>query len=224
MRGDHAAARPVVTTVYVVRHAESAANAGNYFASQSDSPLSDKGREQVVRMVRAFERITIHAVYSSDLSRAKDTVAPLAASRGLEVRAFDALRERSMGDLTGMTFDAVKTSLPEVWSRLVARDHTLVPPGGESQIDLGHRVRRVLAEIVPGHRGESIVIGSHGGTIHHIVRQLLGVHDHALEFWLAVGNASVTRIDLTEIAPGTIVPRLSYVNRMVVTEEDILIA
>ena len=26
------------------------------------------------------------------------------------------------------------------------------------------------------------------------------------------------------IAPGTIVPRLSYVNRMVVTEEDILIA
>jgi len=204
----------VVTTVFVIRHAESAANAGNYFASQSDSPLSERGVEQARALFDAFASATIHAVYSSDLSRAVHTVEPLARARALTVTQTPLLRERNMGDLTGMTFDAVKTELPELWSRLVARDPSVVPPGGESHFDLGDRVRRVLEEIMPRHRGESIVIGSHGGTIHHLVRQLLGVHGFDLAFWLHVGNASVTRVDITETASGGIAPRLTYANRM----------
>jgi broad specificity phosphatase PhoE len=209
--------RPVVTTVFVIRHAESAANAGNYFASQSDSPLSERGVEQARALVEAFATATIHAVYSSDLSRALHTVEPLAHARSLVVTKTPLLRERNMGQLTGMTFDAVKTELPEIWARLVARDPNVVPPGGESHIDLGDRVRRVLEEIVPRHRGKNIVIGSHGGTIHHLVRQLLGVHGFDLAFWLHVANASVTRIDLTETVSGAIAPRLTYANRVLPT-------
>jgi broad specificity phosphatase PhoE len=214
--------RPVVSTVFVVRHAESEANAGHYFASQSDSKISPRGREQVERLARAVTKTTIHAVYSSDLSRAYETVEPIARMRGLAVRTDPGLRERHMGRLTGMTFDEVKAEMPEVWHRLVARDPHLRPPDGESQFDLGERVKQTMARIVPKHRGESIVIGSHGVTINHIVRQLLGVHDLEIGFWVAVNNASVTRIDLTETAHGRIAPRLVFANLVLDENEDLL--
>lgn len=220
-QGERAAtgSRPVVSTIYVVRHAESDANAGHYFASQSDSKVSPRGREQVERLVRAFAKTRVHAVYSSDLSRAFDTVEPIARERGLAVRTDEGLRERHMGRLTGMTFDEVKAQMPEVWHRLVARDPRLRPPDGESQYDLGERVKKTLARIVPNHRGESIVIGSHGVTINHIVRQLLGVYDLEVGFWIAVNNASVTRIDVTETVHGAIAPRLVFAN-MVFDDDD----
>ncbi len=214
------ASRPAVTRVYVIRHAESEANAGGYFASHSDSPLTERGRQQVKALVEALGAATLDAVFSSDLSRAVHTVTPIADARGLAVSQTQLLRERNMGQLTGMSFDAAKTAFPDVWRRLVARDPTVVPPGGESQIDLGDRVRRALEEILPKHRGQSVLIGSHGGTIHHLVRQLLGVTGHEAGFWLAVSNASVTRVDLTDLPAGGFAPRLIYANRVVETEDE----
>lgn len=207
-----------LATFLVIRHAESEANAGGYFASQSDSGLTELGQRQAAALAAALRNAPIHAVYSSDLSRARLTVAPIAAARGLAVVETPVLRERAMGEFTGMTFEDARDRYPEVWTKLVARDPYVAPPGGESHADLAARVRPFLRELVTRHTGQNVVLGSHGGTIHHLVRQLIGVHDLDLGFWLAVDNASVTRVDLTEPAPGVVTARLAYVNRVVSLE------
>jgi probable phosphoglycerate mutase len=214
LRRSTAVLHPRTTTFLLVRHAESAANAGAYFGSQSDSPLSALGVVQARALAEALAGAAIDAVYSSDLSRARDTVAAIAAARGLAVHETPLLRERHMGELTGQSFDDVRSRYPEVWVRLAARDPHVVPPGGESQHDLAARVARFLDGLPARHRGQVVLIGSHGGTIHHLVRQLIGIHDLSVPFWLAVENASVTRVDLTEPAPGVLAPRLTYVNRV----------
>lgn len=207
-------AQPITTTWLVVRHAESTANAGAYFASQSDSPLSERGEQQTLALAAALASITIDAVFSSDLSRARRTVEPLASARGLPVVTREDLRERAMGELTGLTFEEAKRRHPDVWAKLVARDPHVAPPGGESHVALGARVRAALSEIGARHRGRTILIGSHGGTIHHVVRQLIGIHDLDAPPWLSVDNASVTRVDVVEPAEGVVLPRLAYLNRI----------
>jgi broad specificity phosphatase PhoE len=204
---------PLTTSVFVIRHAESVANAGSYFASQSDSPLTELGVEQAKRLAEGMAAVSLHAIYSSDLSRAHHTIEPLAGKKRLPVVQTSMLRERHMGELTGMTFEAAKAKYPDVWARLVARDPMLRPPGGESHVDVGDRVRRLLDGLHREHRGCSFALASHGGTIHHILRQLMGIHDLAMPLWLSVDNASVSRVDLVEPATGVLLPRLVYVNR-----------
>lgn len=213
---------PVTTSWLVVRHAESEANAAGYFASQSDSLLTERGHRQSDALAASLRDVGIDVVYSSDLSRAKATGAPLARALGHEVILTEVLRERHMGVFTGMTFEQAKREHPEVWSRLVARDPTVAPEGGETHVDLGERVRGFLSATAAKHRGRTILLVSHGVTIHHLVRQLMGVHDLALPLWLAVDNASVSRVDVLEPAAGVVVPRLAYVNRVPAMEGRVI--
>ncbi|MCU0658750.1 MAG: histidine phosphatase family protein [Polyangiaceae bacterium] len=202
-----------ITTLLLVRHAESEANAGAYFGSQSDSKLSEKGRQQVAVLTRALAATPVHAVHCSDLSRARDTVAPAAEARGLPVHATPRLRERAMGVLTGLSFDEARARYPELWREVVARTPHAAPPGGESHAALFDRVASVLAELIQQHRGTTVLIGSHGVAINHMLRFLMGLHDHTLPLWFAVDNASVSRIDIHH-RHGVDAPRLTYVNRV----------
>lgn len=220
--GDDPREHRSATTVLVVRHAESAANAGAYFASQSDSPLSRRGEEQAVQLSRALARTAIDAVYSSDLIRARRTIEAVATARHLPIHQTELLRERAMGELTGLTFVDAEKRYPEVWAKLVARDPHAAPPGGESHVELAARVSGFLGGMLPKHRGGTVLLASHGGTIHHIVRQLLGVHDLTITFALHVENASVSRIDLHERAGEPSVARLVYVNRIAHDTADLI--
>jgi probable phosphoglycerate mutase len=212
--GSKPASHPITTSVLVVRHAESEANAGGYFASQSDSPLSEKGQRQALSLATFLSATAIDVVYSSDLSRAKATAAPVAAALGQEVHVTEVLRERHMGVFTGMSFEDAKRKYPDIWHRLVVRDPLVAPPGGETHVDLAARVSGFLSSLLSKHRGRVLLLVSHGVTIHHTIRQLMGIHDLSIPLWLAVDNASVSRIDVVEPAEGVTVPRLAYVNRV----------
>ncbi len=205
---------PVTTTFLLVRHAESEANVGAYFGSQSDSKLSARGRRQVEAFTAALRHHPLSAVYSSDLSRAVDTVTPLARLRGLTVVTTPRLRERAMGVLTGLSFEEAKKTHPELWGHLLARSADAAPPGGESHEALRQRVAALLDELVVKHRGGTVMLGSHGVAINHMLRHLMGVTDHAIPFWFAVDNASLSRVDVQERG-GHPAPRLTYANRIV---------
>ncbi len=215
---------PRTTRIYLIRHAESVANAGSYFAGQSDAPLSERGRRQAEALGRAFSRVPLDALYASDLGRARDTAEAVRRGRGLDVVIEPGLRERDMGELAGVSFDEVRAQRPELWQKLMARDPDAAPPGGESHVELAARVRSVLAAIVPRHRGLSLALVAHGGTLAHVVRLLLGVDDFTLPFWVAADNAGVTRVDHLEPAEGVVLPRLVYANRVAAAEGDAFLA
>jgi probable phosphoglycerate mutase len=210
---------PGTTTILLVRHAESAANAAQMFGSQSDTPLTERGRRQSLRLSAALASVRVDHVYSSDLSRARDTVAPIAQARGLTVIERAAFRERSVGELTGLTFDLAKERYPDAWRVLVTRDPDGRPPGGESLRDLQARLGGALDEVLREHVGRAVLIGSHGGAIVMMTRYLLGVRSLESPMAFAVSNASVTRIDLVP-AGTTVMPRLVYSNRVAPLDDE----
>lgn len=80
-----ACAAPSTTTVYVVRHAEKAADPGD-----GDPELTAVGHARAAELARVLGDVPIQAVYTTKYRRNRSTAAPIAAARGLAPVLYDA--------------------------------------------------------------------------------------------------------------------------------------
>ncbi len=62
-----------MTTLLLVRHGETDWNADGRLQGQTDRPLSDFGRRQAQQLADELAGEELEAIYSSDLSRARET-------------------------------------------------------------------------------------------------------------------------------------------------------
>lgn len=153
-----------ITTLHVIRHGQTTWNAAGRIQGQSDSPLSELGRQQAEKVAEALAARPLAAIYSSDLTRARDTAAPLAARLGLEPVLEPRLRERSYGILETLTWPEVRAAHPELYAGLAAGDGALRLPEGESREDLFDRIGPAFEAIANAHPGEEIAVVTHGGV------------------------------------------------------------
>jgi len=138
-----------------------------------DAELNDIGRQQAVAVAHRLSReAKAAAVYSSDLKRAAETAQTIARICNLPNVVFDpALRERHIGDLQGMKFQDAATEKPEAYKAFVSHKRNQpIPGGGESLDQLSERCVSCLYNIVEKHKGERVIVVSHGGTIRELYR------------------------------------------------------
>jgi probable phosphoglycerate mutase len=94
-------------SLLLVRHGQSEWNAVKRWQGIADSPLTRLGRRQALaigRLLASDQGVTFSVVASSDLSRAAETAAIIAAELGLDDVISDArLREADAGPWEGMT-------------------------------------------------------------------------------------------------------------------------
>ena len=188
----------MITRVLLIRHGQSVGNAERRFGGHSPTPLSELGRAQAEATARALGSEEVAAVYSSDLLRAVETAGPLARAKGLDIRATDAFRERSVGLMEGLTFEEAAEKYPDEYAALLRRDFEHVILGGESYRQLLDRAARELDAAVREHRGSTVAVFSHTGTICILVLHLMGALDApALRpVWISSSNCGVTRFEL----------------------------
>jgi broad specificity phosphatase PhoE len=145
------------------------------FFGHTDVPLSPAGLLQVAALARALGAEAIEAVYASDLARARESAAPLAVARGVDVAALASLREAAMGRWEGLTFAEIQAREPELSARWLADPVDVAFPGGESLRDLRARIAPALRELVARHAGRRIAVVAHGGTNRVILGEALGL-------------------------------------------------
>jgi alpha-ribazole phosphatase len=186
------------TRVLLIRHGQSEGNAARRFGGHTPTPLSALGHRQAEATARALGLESITAIYSSDLLRAVETAAPLAAALNLEVTQSHAFRERSVGHMEGLTFEEAAQQFPEEYAALLHRDFEHVLPGGESYRQLLDRAARALDQTVATNQGGTVAIFSHTGTICILALHLMGALDApALRpVWLASDNCGISRFTL----------------------------
>ena len=186
------------TRVLLVRHGESQGNAEKRFGGHSATPLSARGRLEAEATARALLPKRIAAIYSSDLLRAVETAEPLARALGLEINQSSAFRERSVGRMEGLTFEEAATRHPDEYAALIRRDFEYVLAEGESYRQMLDRSSGELDRIIEKHRGDSICIFSHTGTICILALHLMGALDAPTlrPVWISSTNCGVTRFDL----------------------------
>jgi probable phosphoglycerate mutase len=137
----------------------------------------------------ASERVT--AIYASDLLRAVQTAEPLARVTGLEITRTPALRERSVGLMEGLTFEEAAAAHPDEYAALLRRDFEHVLKGGESY-------RQLLDRAIERHRGGTLALFSHTGTICILALHLMGALDapNLKPVWLSSANCGITRFSI----------------------------
>lgn len=88
---------------YFIRHGETEANRDHLIQGWSDSPLTDKGREQLINLSETFADIPIQLAYTSDLERSVMSAEIILSTQAKTVFAkpISAYREFNYGGFEG---------------------------------------------------------------------------------------------------------------------------
>jgi len=148
-----------VTTLLLVRHGETDWNADGRLQGQTDRPLSDFGRRQARQLADELAEEELEAIYSSDLSRARETAEIVAERLGLPVVLDPDLREKDWG----------------TWEGLTAVERDRVEFVGESTEAHQERILGALRRISERHPGEGrVLVVTHGGSMRRVQTAALG--------------------------------------------------
>lgn len=190
----------LTTHVIIIRHGQSQGNAEGRFGGHTDTPLSPRGRKQAQATAKALASEKFTAIYSSDLPRALETASPLAKLTGVSLETTDALRERSVGVMEGLTFEEAAEQHPEQYQALLRRDFEHVLLGGESYRQTLDRASRQLDEAIEQHKGGRIALFAHTGTICILILHLMGALDapELKPVWIATANCGIARFELRD--------------------------
>jgi broad specificity phosphatase PhoE len=171
----------------IVRHGRTAANAQGLLLGRLDPELDDEGRRQAAAVAATLDGAD--RIVSSPLARTRETAALISASTGTEVEIDERWIELDYGELDGVPLVDIP---PETWASW-RREATFCPPGGESLVDLGLRVRESLEELAADALTRDIVVVSHVSPIKAAVIWALGVTE-AVTWRMFLAPASITRI------------------------------
>ena len=152
--------------VWFMRHGETQANKNGTWQGQTDVPLSQRGIAQAVKLRDSLARVKFDKVYSSDLSRAKNT-AELSIP-GAEIEALRELREVDVGSLAGTSF----LNMSETLLSSIKDGFALY--GGEAYSDLKNRAASFLNKLEK-ENAENAAVFTHGGVIRILFSIITGI-------------------------------------------------
>jgi ribonuclease H / adenosylcobalamin/alpha-ribazole phosphatase len=141
-------------------------------------PAESGAAEALAHVLRP---LTLAAVYTSPLARARDTAAAVARRHALTPEVVDGLREIDLGEVEGRPFD----EYPDELQAALLRTPTEASfPGGESFAELTQRVCAAVDEITERHPDATVAVITHAGPI----RALLAA-------WLRIAGDAIFRLD-----------------------------
>lgn len=154
----------------LLRHGQTAWNLEGRGQGHADIPLDEVGRAQAAEAGAYVAKLTPAAVWSSDLSRARDT----ATAIGLPVTVDARLREINLGAHEGRTLREWQAQDPAGYAAWRS-GHDVRRGGGETYAEVAARampaVEQALAGLPDPH--DLLVVVSHGGAIRALTTALL---------------------------------------------------
>jgi len=161
--------------LYLIRHGEVEEAEAGRLLGRTDTPLSERGREQSRQLAEFLSTERLSSVYCSDLLRAKTMAYIIAERSNLEVQESSAWREIDMGEWEGRTFAALHDEAPGLVAQLFNDPASFVYPHGESFGVFTARVRGALDQLLTTHASSNIALITHGGVCRVIVGDALGM-------------------------------------------------
>lgn len=208
-----------MTTLYLIRHAASD-SVGRYIAGRTSGVhLNDVGRTQAERLAERFAGLTLNAIYSSPLERARETAEPLARRTGAPLELREELLELDFGEWTGMSFTDLAAD--DRWRRFnTIRSRTRIP-GGELMSEAqtrGVSMAESIRELLPDGR---VAIVTHGDVLRGIIAHYLGIPvDLMQRFEVAPASMSVLQLGPEHV----LLERLNLVDGPPINQPSVAVA
>ena len=178
----------------IVRHGQTKANTERTVQGHSGGALDTQGIKQAQQVALRLQDETFDAIYVSDLDRAVQTAKEILQFHTTEhIIYIKELRERNWGELEGTSRENVPQEIKK------SSFSAFKPKGGESLMDVQHRIKTFYDTLLEKHFGQSVLIVAHAGVISALLLKLLD-KEVCVQEYLKVrpDNTSVTRLEVSE--------------------------
>jgi broad specificity phosphatase PhoE len=131
--------------------------------SDEGGRLTDVGKDQAVHLGDRLGDERVAAVYTSRLSRAQETGVIVGDRLGLSPSTVDGVQEFAVGSLAGKPAAAPESR--EIFLAWIRGDLDRRWPGAETGTEVVARFVEAVDALADRHRGETVVLVSHGGVM-----------------------------------------------------------
>jgi broad specificity phosphatase PhoE len=178
-------------SLVMIRHGETALNRDRVM-QPADTPLSERGKEQVLRLAQRLSTEGITRILASDLPRAAMTAQALSDETGVGVEFESLLQERNFGRLRGRRFIDLETQDIDPFAE------NYEPEEGETWQEFDQRVTHAWSRIQSALPSDGILaVVTHGLVCAALLRNHLDAQAHVTDNGrlYPFRNASFTRIE-----------------------------
>ncbi len=170
-----------MTSIYLVRHGQTAWNKEEIFRGRTNVPLDETGFRQAELAGDFLKDVQIDAIYSSPLSRALQTAERIAKPHGLPVQVLEGFIDMSFGNWEGHAHLEIQKNDPETYRQWRETPHLAKLPGGESLEEVRARAMAALEEVIRRHPYGNVLVVSHRVVNKVLLCGILGVDNS--HFW-----------------------------------------
>jgi len=183
-----------LTKIYLIRHAEAEGNIYRRAHGHYNGLVTEKGYKQIERLRARFDGIKIDAVYSSDLTRAKETAKAISEPRDLKINLTNMLREVDLGVWEDMAWGDIGYQYPELNTYFNDDPANWSVENSESYDNVKARMSYFMTETAKKYEGKTIALFSHGFAIRALSCLLEDIPSHETEKMPYFDNTAVALI------------------------------
>lgn len=175
--------QPLVTTrVDLIRHGEP--QGGNVFRGKTNLPLTEQGRWQFRQRLQRYGLQSSSAhwqqIISSPLQRCLESAEYLAQELSIPLLVEPLWQEIDYGDWENRPVNEVMATQPLQAQKMWQQPLEFCAPNGEPVRDFQQRILNAWQTLLADHRGQHLLLVSHGGVMRVLAQHLLSLAPQAM--------------------------------------------
>lgn len=178
-------------SLVIVRHGQTAWNHLGRAQGHIDVELDDTGHGQAASIAPALAAWHPTYLWTSDLTRARQSMAYVEKRTGLVATPDPRLREYDLGIRSGLTLEEFAQRFPEEYAAWVGEDESVLVRGAETSAQVRARVSEALCEcwaaLGPGETG---IVMMHGAAGMLGIAAMLECPDDMRKYFRGMDNAA----------------------------------
>ncbi len=187
------------TKIYLVRHARTVANDKGILSGVTDVEVSIEGKKQIDAFTPVFRNVKLDRIYTSPLSRTRETIAQIAQEHHLEPIVIRELIEKNNGIAETMTIDQVDQIMPG--AKMMFLPNGMLPDieGAETLEQAQKRIVDTVLHCARENLGNDILICTHGFVLKLFIWKLLNRDSRKIYPNISIENTSITTVEYDSI-------------------------
>jgi len=187
------------TAVTLIRHGQTESNRLGRWNGHTDSPLSDRGKEQARAAMSQMPAVA--QLFCSPLGRTRKTAEILGESQGLTPIVAEGFIEIAFGAWENLTRDEARLADPTAFAQIFEHGVDLPFGGdGETFVDAAKRMASAVESVVDTAAGDVAVV-SHAAVIRAYVASFIGVSFGVRHTLVVPRNTASTSVRFTDAKP-----------------------
>lgn len=173
----------MVTTVYMIRHA----NSPFIFGEERTRELSLEGVMDSKKITDLMSKVEIDVIVSSSYTRAIQTIEGIANQKNIKIKVIEELRERQLKGAYKLLDEEIQQAIKKSYE-----DYDYFLSGGESVREVQNRSIPVIKNLLNQYEGKTIIIGTHGNIMTIIMNYYNPKYGY--DFWKSTTKPDIYKL------------------------------